>query len=379
MSLSAFFAFLILIVTLLNLPNQVGAARGVVLKRKPASSDPPKNHLENQSSALPLASGASSVPSPLALQLPNLIQWTNLGDNDCPSFSNKEDRLIFIASRRPDHRQGQIYTIDMSAKSERRITYHSGDDLYPFWDFKGDRIFYSSSTDESREGAQYIKTALMRYLKVAALDSEKLSLISEASEIYWANGDGNNISRLTNRLGFDGQLKVHPEKSEAIFVQRSPAGFSLSHLNLKTWKHTQLAAADADDQSPAYSKDGTKIVWVRQMRGKDKAQLMIADERGRGFQILTEVAAQYQSPSWHPNGKEVIFSSNRSGSGHFDLYAFDLENRCIKRITHSKSNQRFPSFDERGEKIVFSSDIIGSSQIYTSNYDPKGPCLPEIL
>ena len=58
---------------------------------------------------------------------------TSLGDNRSPRFSADGSKLLFLSSARPSHRQAQVYELDLLRMTERRVTFHDGDDEGASW------------------------------------------------------------------------------------------------------------------------------------------------------------------------------------------------------------------------------------------------------
>ncbi|MEK7358362.1 MAG: hypothetical protein AAB250_18090, partial [Bdellovibrionota bacterium] len=58
---------------------------------------------------------------------------TSLGENTSPRFSADGARLLFLSRSRTTHRQAQVYELDLVRMTERRLTFHDGDDADPAW------------------------------------------------------------------------------------------------------------------------------------------------------------------------------------------------------------------------------------------------------
>ncbi|RYZ66081.1 MAG: hypothetical protein EOP05_19660, partial [Proteobacteria bacterium] len=77
---------------------------------------------------------------------------TSSGNNREPKFSPDGSKLLFLSSQRASHKQSQVYELDLLRSTERRVTFHDGDDEGV--SFSNNQWFaYSSTTDEIKEGA----------------------------------------------------------------------------------------------------------------------------------------------------------------------------------------------------------------------------------
>jgi len=96
---------------------------------------------------------------------------------------------------------------------------------------------------------------------------------------------------------------------------------------------TAITVTDLDIQwgDPRWSPDGSRIVAVRQSRGR--SQIVILDADGKQIDSFGATHAINSSPTWSPDGRSVYFSSERSGSPQ--IYVADVTTFAptIARIT----------------------------------------------
>ena len=90
----------------------------------------------------------------------------------------------------------------------------------------------------------------------------------------------------------------------------------------------RLTTADGDDTAPAWSPDGSKIVFRSTRDGNFEIYSMNAD--GTGQTRLTNHSRADTSPSWSPDGSKIVFSRNTG----VDLRGLRDERERVGRHAH---------------------------------------------
>ena len=119
-------------------------------------------------------------------------------------------------------------------------------------------------------------------------------------------------------------------------------------------------AGSADDLSPAWSPDGTKLAVTR---GGD-VHVMNAD--GSGAVNLT--AGSFGSdfdPTWSPDGTQIAFVSTRSGTAGQKIYKMDADGSDVVQVTNTAAADSEPAWSPDGQRIAF----VSGNQIWTVKVD----------
>lgn len=144
------------------------------------------------------------------------------------------------------------------------------------------------------------------------------------SEIYMMNPDGSNPINLTN----------HP----------------------------------ANDNSAAWSPDGTKVAFVTNRDGNSEVYKMNAD--GSGVTNLSQHTDSDFYPVWSPDGTHIAFQTNREGSGpvmsvdpkimiveyNIEVFVMNNDGTGQTNVSNHPAWDGFPSWSHDGDRIVFESD-----------------------
>jgi Tol biopolymer transport system component len=105
-----------------------------------------------------------------------------------------------------------------------------------------------------------------------------------------------------------------------------------------------------DDVTPAWSPDGTKIVYASNRDGDFEIYVRTM---GGTEQKLTNNSAEDAHPSWSPAGNRIVFTSNRGGE-YFQIYTMRTDGSDVRQIGIIPGNHAmFPHYSPDGNRIVF--------------------------
>jgi WD40 repeat protein len=139
-----------------------------------------------------------------------------------------------------------------------------------------------------------------------------------------------------------------PGTNGTVAFQRS-SGASDPDFEIFNVSGTKLTNNTVDDQSPAYSPDGTKIAFVRGT-GPNR-DLWMMDANGAGQVPRATGAGPDLDPTWSPDGKQIAFASGRTGN--MDVFVMDRDGKNVKRLTDHPGLDYWPSWSPDGKHIAF--------------------------
>jgi TolB protein len=129
-------------------------------------------------------------------------------------------------------------------------------------------------------------------------------------------------------------------------------------------KRTIASNFDGLNISPAFSKDGTKVVYCAS-RGNGSCQLYYF---GKGeFKRLTHNDGNNVSPTLSADGSKIFFCSDFK-SGKPQIFCHDMVSNAIDQITESGSCY-CPSYCTQKGKVAYCKLVSGIMQIFV--YDEK--------
>jgi TolB protein len=150
--------------------------------------------------------------------------------------------------------------------------------------------------------------------------------------------------------------------------------------NLRTVLET---SPNCSADHPSWSPDSTQLVyvsWCTTGPGTTAIEAIGIDGTGHTTLIgpadqLPETgptdfnAVEYSSPAWSPDGSRILFVVRREAQSQ--IYIMNVDGTGITRLT-SGSRDYSPVWSPDGTLIAFVSTRTGSSQIYVTNEDGGG-------
>jgi Tol biopolymer transport system component len=108
------------------------------------------------------------------------------------------------------------------------------------------------------------------------------------------------------------------------------------------------------------------VVFFSQRDGNDEIYLIDAQSGRAGASVLrlTEHEANDFVPAWSPEGSRILFASNRLETGRAQLFVMDAGGYSTGQVTSGAGRATEPSWSPDGGSIAFTSDRDGNDEIY---------------
>lgn len=137
----------------------------------------------------------------------------------------------------------------------------------------------------------------------------------------------------------------------------------------------RITTTDFAELEPAWSPLGDMIVYSAEFAGDGTTELFFLSVTGTGEPIgsamqVTDADRSSYSPAWSPDGSMVVFASDRRGDG--DIFTMDAagSNELLVTIDDGGAEDHSPAFSPDGRWIVFISNREDASfQTYVMRDD----------
>jgi TolB protein len=132
----------------------------------------------------------------------------------------------------------------------------------------------------------------------------------------------------------------------------------------------RLTNDPGSDDSPAFSPDGSRIAFLTSRHDPDprfpnyKYEIYVVERDGSNLRRLTNTEAGETHPAWSPDGSKILFDADYDGDGYFEIYCMDSDGTNVTRLTANPANDQFADWSPDGKQIAFSSDREGNWDIF---------------
>jgi Tol biopolymer transport system component len=197
----------------------------------------------------------------------------------------------------------------------------------------------------------------------------------EDYDIFVADADGSNLTRITDTPAYDAEATVSRDGEWVVFTSARDGDLEIYKMRMDGSEVTRLTDSPGYDGGPFFSYDGTKIVYrASHPEGDELADyqrllaqglirpsqldIFVMDADGSNKVQLTDNGAANFGPYFFPDGERIIFSSNLGDPNgrEFDLWAINVDGSGLEQITYSGDFDGFPMFNADGTKLIFASN-----------------------
>ncbi len=130
----------------------------------------------------------------------------------------------------------------------------------------------------------------------------------------------------------------------------------------------QLTFNSVDDYSPSFSPDGTRIAFSSRRSGDMEIWSMAVD--GTGPTQLTASPGWDSEVAWSPDGSRIAFESERAGNA--DIWVMNPDGSGQTNLTRNPADEWWPSWSPGGGLILFERWGAGESEVYAMAADGSG-------
>jgi Tol biopolymer transport system component len=220
---------------------------------------------------------------------------------------------------------------------------------------------------------------------------------TSCSAVYVMEADGREVTRLSKGATFDTAPAWSPDGARIAFTGTSPgtATFDLYLIGADGTGHTPVTVGQ-DHGVVGWSNDGRRLIFSSSRDGNSEIYTARAD--GTGLVRLTFDPREDDSPAWSPDGTRIAFTKDEQVWLMFadggaarpltagtrpdwapdatriafvregDIYTMDSNGGGVVRLTSAPEAERAPAWSPDGTRIAFERE----GDIFTMNRDGTG-------
>ncbi len=160
----------------------------------------------------------------------------------------------------------------------------------------------------------------------------------------------------------DVTFRISPRGDELVFNARGEGGRDLYRLDLTSLKVTRIAATPSYEVDPEYAPDGMSVVYAAGKPGDRADHLFLRSLDGKSLKQLTNLDANDASPAFSPDGSLIVFTRDKTynwggQASNWDaggvLCLMRLDGTGLRQITEDGSMAIDPHFSPDGKTILF--------------------------
>ncbi len=296
--------------------------------------------------------------------------------------------LIFQSERDEGNPFYQMYLLDLLSGESARISPGTGKTTCGYFQPGTGRVLFAS-THLDPQAAEKQKAELEFR---ASGKQRRYSWDYDATmDIFSANQDGTQITRLTDAPGYDAEGSFSPDGKHIVFcslrggydhelsaeekvrLEKEPSWFGEIYIMDADGKNQRrLTNAPGYDGGPFFTPDGERIVWRRFDASGMNADIFTMKTDGSEVRRVTDFKSMSWAPFFHPSGKYLIFTSNKLGFENFELFIVDARGeREPVRVSFTPGFDGLPVFSPDGKRLCWTSGRAadGKSQLFIADWN----------
>jgi len=184
-------------------------------------------------------------------------------------------------------------------------------------------------------------------------------------QIYTMRGDGADTIRLTTPATGGYEPAFSPDGARVAWANRAGGSGDLWVMNADGSAPTAVTSGSADDTQPSWSPDGRQVVFSANRVGTaaSQRQLWVVRLDGTGLRQLTfPPAANLQDvdPAWSPDGSLILFTRYVLGSGTSSVRVVTVADGTERALAMPPGSYRFPAWVPDGSAFVYTRVRVGT-------------------
>ena len=324
--------------------------------------------------AAALVVGCSDAGRPLAPSGTTSLQRAVAGSANSAADFGLAAAIAFTSTRddptNPVPRlASEIYLMDEDGTNPRRLTQNTDGDGFPALSPDGKKIAFESN--RRRVEGEPMNTS---DLFVMNTDGTEQTWLIRGSSATWSP-DGKNIAFHASASGT--ALPIKPDPGAATFDSDIFVANVDDVLEYGAGRRNLTNSPEAIDDDADWSPNGDQIVFTSHSVTDNhlnsitaEVYVINADAMGAPARLTNNVEEE-RAPAWSPDGTRIVFMCRRGGSD-FEICTMNADGTGQVQLTDNTVGDFTPTWSPDGGRIVFHRPVGGRFQLWLMNPDGTG-------
>jgi Tol biopolymer transport system component len=194
------------------------------------------------------------------------------------------------------------------------------------------------------------------------------------TRLSWTNRSGNVLETVGEQASYT-SLSLSPDDRRAAVALTSgpPLNRDVWVIDLTRSVMTRLTFQPGEDSSPAWSPDGTQLVFQSMRTGAGSIRSVQVGGTAVDELLIEQAGGVFVPSDWSSDGRHILYTHADRALGAADLWALRLDgDRKPLRLTETPFNETFPVFSPDGRWFAYVSDESQDNQVYVQPFPPTG-------
>ncbi|MFN2203964.1 MAG: hypothetical protein ACK2UO_22395 [Caldilineaceae bacterium] len=184
-------------------------------------------------------------------------------------------------------------------------------------------------------------------------------------DIFSLNLDDGLLTNLTNRAGNDDQPAWSPDGTRLVFQTDRDGSWDLFLMLANGSLQTPLTFTQQSEIEPHWSPDGSLIAFSSDQEGLYHLYVISAD--GAQVRQLAPVEADDRQPQWPPGPStlvDLLSYAGREADGQRDIFVATVSGTQDRQVTQTDAEDTTPDWSPDGSQLVIASNRAGGRELY---------------